>query len=564
MKLFEIKINEEGKILYTALNGRRLLNNSRLNKGSAFTTQERSEFGLFGLIPDKSESLEQQKQRLYNRFTKLDSNIDKHIFLSNIRNQNEVLFYYLIEKHFTEILPLIYTPTIGEVVIEANNIESQPRGVFLSYPNRDKLKQALKPYQDYPIKIAIITDGEGVLGIGDQGAAGIHIAIAKGNLYTILAGLDPSEVLPIQLDVGTNNQKLLSDPLYLGWQHARIDVKSYYNFINQAVEQIKTMFPNCFIHWEDFARDNAQMILNNYRDNLCTFNDDIQGTGAVALATILSALNKKQQSLINQNIIIYGAGSAGTGVADLICLGMQELGLSETEARDRIWLIDRHGLLCEDSDLNKGQKPYAKVRKRWMPVCPNLINTIEHSQANILIGCSAQAKHFNEECILALLKNDAAPIVMPLSNPTTHAEATPAELLNWSQGKALIATGSPFAPVKYNNQIYNISQCNNMFIFPGIGRAVTFAKARLISPGMIMAACKALADFTHKYAEPKQLLPSIEQCKESNKAVAIAVIQQAVSEGLSDVSTVDLRNKLASSDWQASYIRYKNYDSQQD
>lgn len=564
MALFEIKQENKKKVLHTKLKGRRLLQNPRLNKGSAFSKSERAEFGLLGLLPNRQETLEQQSQRLYECFIKLTDNLDKHVFLRKIRNQNEVLYYYLIEQHFAEMLPIIYTPTIGEAVIEFSRINLQPRGVFLSYPNRKEIKKALAPYKNYPIKVVIITDGEGVLGIGDQGAGGIHIAIAKGNLYAMLAGLDPSEILPIQLDVGTNNQTLKSDPHYLGWQHSRITGSCYKKFVDNVITQVKKMHPHSFIHWEDFARDNAQMLLKTYQEKFCTFNDDIQGTGAVALATILSALNKKQQALTDQNIVIYGAGSAGTGIADLICLGMQELGLSLDEARGKIWLIDRYGLLCQDSQLSKAQEPYAKTRMAWMEAETSLISTIKNTKANILIGCSAQAKHFNIDCVKALLANDPTPIIMPLSNPTNYAEATPCELLEWSQGKAYIATGSPFAPVKYKGKIYNISQCNNMFIFPGLGRAVTFAKAKLMSPGMIMAACKALAKYTYKYAAPEELLPSIDQCRAANRAVTIAVIKQAVSEGHSEVSLEKLTKQLKDTDWSAKYLAYKMHDDGHD
>ena len=564
MALFEIKSTNGRKTLFTKLKGRRLLQNPRLNKGSAFSKAERAEFKLAGLLPNRQESLLEQSQRLYLCYQKLASNLDKHVFLRQIRNQNETLYYFLIEQYFSEMLPIIYTPTIGEAVENFSKINLQVRGAFLSYPNRNNLKIALAPYKNYPIKVAIITDGEGVLGIGDQGAGGIHIAIAKGNLYALLGGLDPNEILPIQIDVGTNNQKLREDPHYLGWQNKRIVGKEYNKFVGKIISEIHELFPNCFIHWEDFARDNAQKFLTHYQTKCCTFNDDIQGTGAVALATILTALSKKSQALTEQTIIIYGAGSAGIGIANQLCMGMQQSGLSLSTARNKIWLIDRYGVLSLESELNAAQKPFAKKHEAWMQSKNSLVSTIENTGANILIGCSAQAGHFDQKCIQALINNDPQPIIMPLSNPTTHAEACPSDLIKWSKGLAFIATGSPFAPVKYKGKTLPISQCNNMFIFPGLGRAVTVAKPKLLTPSMMMAACSALAKFTHKFAEPTELLPDTKLCKAANRAVAIAVIKQAIKENLSELAIKDIKNYLRDSDWQAKYLNYKRQDDDHD
>lgn len=564
MATFEQKKINGKKTLLTKLKGRRLIQNPRLNKGSAFTKTERAKFDLVGLLPIRQESLLEQSQRIYKCYCKLETNLDKHVLLRHIRNQNEVLFYYLIKQNFAEMLPIIYTPTIGEAVEKFSEINLQPRGLFISYPELSNLKTILAPYKNYPIKIAIITDGEGVLGIGDQGAGGINIAIAKGSLYSLLGGLDPSEVLPIQIDSGTNNTKLRQDSNYLGWQHPRIKGKDYYNFVEKIVKTLLDYYPGCFIHWEDFARDNAQYFLRRYQDSFCTFNDDIQGTGAVSLATILTALKKNKKCLTKQNTIIYGAGSAGIGIANQICLGLEQLGLSSTEARSRIWLIDRHGLLCHDSELNKAQKPYAKSRPDWAKTQGDLLSTIINTKASILIGCSAQKGHFTKECIQAIHNNCQNPIIMPLSNPTECAEATPANIITWTNGKALIASGSPFKPVVFGQELFNISQCNNMFIFPGLGRAVTLCNAKTISSGMMMAACMALAKFTNSNTSGNQLLPNVEQCRDANKAVAKAVIKQAINEKLATREIQDIDAELTDSFWKPKYLKYMLKDEDHD
>lgn len=564
MSIFKIKRSNRKKILTTKLKGRRLLQNPRLNKGSAFSNKERAEFELFGLLPNREETLAEQSNRLYNCYSRLSKNLDKHVFLRNVRNQNETLYYYLIEQNYAEMLPIVYTPTIGEAVVNFSKINLQPRGVFLSYPNRKDLKKSLAPYKNYPIKIAVITDGEGVLGIGDQGAGGIHIAIAKGNLYALFAGMDPNEILPIQIDVGTNNQQLIADPNYLGWQHPRVTGREYERFVTKVIAEIMQLFPDCFIHWEDFARDNAQKFLKLYQKSCCTFNDDIQGTGAVTLATILAALEKKQEKLTKQTIIIYGAGSAGIGIAEQICLGMQQLGLTSAQARAKIWLIDRPGVLCTDSPLTIEQAPFAKQRDNWMQPDIQLPEVIKQTKATILIGCSGQAGHFTKDCILALMRNTDSPIIMPISNPTTHAEATPAQIIEWTKNKAFIATGSPFAPVTYKGQTINISQCNNMFIFPGIGRAVTYAQPKYLTQSMMMAACMALAKFTRKHAKPEQLLPDTEQCRAANRAVTLAVIRQAEKEGLNKDKISDLTKSLQQSDWYPRYMPYQRTDEEHD
>lgn len=563
MATFEKKTIDGKNTLITRLKGRRLLQNPRLNKGSGFSKKERLAFDLVGLLPEREESLTQQSDRLYKCFCKLETNLDKHVFLRQIRNQNEVLFYYLIQQNFRETLPIIYTPTIGEAVENFSQINLQPRGLFIAYPDQNNLKSIIAPYKNYPIKIAIITDGEGVLGIGDQGAGGINIAIAKGSLYSLLGGLDPSEILPIQLDNGTNNAKLLNDSNYLGWQNERITGPAYNAFVDRVIKTVLEYFPGCFIHWEDFARDNAQYFLNLYNKSFCTFNDDIQGTGAVALATILTALSKQGECLTQQNIIIYGAGSAGIGIANQISLGMEQLGLNAQEARDRLWLIDRDGLLCEDSALNEAQQPYAKPRYDWSINDQQLIRTIEKSKASILIGCSAQRGHFTQDCIAALAKNCLRPIIMPLSNPTERSEATPADIINWTNGKVYIATGSPFKPVAHDGEIRMISQCNNMFIFPGLGRALTLCGAKVLSSGMVMAACKALAKFTNENSPNDQLLPDIDQCRAANQAVAYAVIQKAMQEGIAKHQD-NIQQKLADSSWLPEYLEYKHRDDYHD
>lgn len=547
----------------TSFTRRRLLQTPLLNKGSAFTRQERDAFDLVGLLPFQEETLEQQANRMYDCYQNKQSNIEKHIFLRRIHDSNYTLFYYLIHHHIEEMLPIIYTPTIGEAVQHFSHLDLQPRGLFIAYPQRAHIDAMLAQYQDTPIKIIVMTDGEGVLGIGDQGTGGINIVMAKGAVYSLCAGVDPFHVLPIQLDCGTNNQALLDDPDYLGWRHPRIEGAAYNAFVSEVIKSLQAHFPNSYLHWEDFGRSNARRFLEEYKHQLCSFNDDIQGTGAVALATILTALNDIQQPLTTQTILVFGAGTAGIGIADQIHQGLVALGQTPEQAYAQIWLIDRPGVLTSDmSGLTKGQQPYAKAVDASWPKDERghitLPLAIPKVRPTILIGCSAQKDSFTKQCIRSMHQHCKRPIIMPLSNPTDRAEATPANLLAWTDGQAFIATGSPFDPVTYQQKTHAIAQCNNVFIFPGLGLGATLCQASTISNTMLMAACKSLAAYTHQhYQDTGRLLPQVTDCQAVNKAIAKAVIAQAHQEGIAKQHIDDIDNTIEQAFWTPQYLPYK-------
>ncbi len=554
--------NHKAIAIQTSFKHRRLLQTPLLNKGSAFTREEREMFELSGLLPYQEETLDQQANRMYDCYQNKQSDIEKHIFLRRIHDSNYTLFYHLIHRHIEEMLPIIYTPTIGEAVRHFSHLDLQPRGLFIAYPQRDHLDNILAQYHDTPIRIVVITDGEGVLGIGDQGAGGINIVMAKGAVYSLCAGIDPFHVLPIQLDCGTNNQALLDDPDYLGWRHKRIEGDAYNTFVSDVIKALQRHFPQSYLHWEDFGRSNARRFLEQYKHQLCSFNDDIQGTGAVALATILTALNHIQQPLTDQTILIFGAGTAGIGIADQIHQGLVALGKSSEEAYAQIWLIDRPGVLTHDmTGLTTGQKPYAQTidadwttDERGHVTLPLAIPKIKPT---ILIGCSAQKGSFTQGCITEMMQHCPNPIIMPLSNPTDRAEATPADILTWTQGQAFIATGSPFSTVTHAGKTYAIAQCNNVFIFPGLGLGATLCQASTISNTMLMAACQSLAAFTHRHHQGTgRLLPKVTDCQSVNKEIAKAVVHQAMQEGLANKTIEDIDATIEHAFWTPTYLPY--------
>jgi malate dehydrogenase (oxaloacetate-decarboxylating) len=549
------------RIIETSLVGKPLMTTPQLNKSTAFTYQERLDFGLLGKLPARIETLKEQVKRAYHQYLCYETKLKRNIYLNNLHDTNQVLFYKLVSEYLEEMLPTIYTPIVGTAVKEFSTQFRQPRGLYLAYPDQDHIADILANRSNPEIDIIVVTDGEGVLGIGDQGIGGMDIPIAKLMVYTLCAGINPLRTLPIQLDMGTNNQTLLSDPLYLGWRNERVTGEDYDVFIERFIQAVTEKLPHVFLHWEDFGRHNARRILDKYRDRLCTFNDDIQGTGAVAVAALLAAIKANQANLAEQRIIVFGAGTAGTGIIDQICSVMQAHGLSEEEARQRFWLIDRPGLLLANMlDLTPAQIPYARDVSEWQESAGTrieLLDVIKEVKPTILIGSSAVPGAFNQEVIETMASFIARPIIFPLSNPTEIAEATPADLLQWTAGRALIATGSPFDPVEFNGRKVSIAQCNNALIFPGIGLGILAAKAKRLTDSMIWAASHALSEFAPINQDPlAPLLPPIATAKHIAKQIALAVAAQAQQDKVAQLEQGQtIEQRVDELIWEPAYSR---------
>jgi malate dehydrogenase (oxaloacetate-decarboxylating) len=542
-----MRINQNFKecdgYIETSLTGKNLMTTPQLNKGTGFTQEELVTFGLLGKVPARIETLEEQVKRAYFQFSEYKDDLQKHIYLNNLHDKNQVLFYKLVTDHLIELFPLIYTPHIATAVQEFSHEFRQARGLFISYEQRDKIDFILENRTNPEIDLIVVTDGEGVLGIGDQGVGSINIPIAKLMVYTLCAGISPLKTLPIYLDVGTNNKKLLEDPYYLGARHPRISKEEYDKFIAQFLTAISKQFPKAFLHFEDFGRDNARRVLDQYQDKICCFNDDIQGTGAAALAAVLAAVKKSGQSFDDQNILIFGAGTAGVGIADQLYRAMLRHNVPEKTAREKFWLVDRFGLITEDQpDLTTGQKPYARKDTAKLTT---LLDIIKLAKPTILIGCSAQPGAFTQDVIQAMASYTTHPIVLPLSNPTEKAEATPEDLIQWTDGRALIATGSPFKPVIYKNNTYIISQCNNSLVYPGIGLGVIASRAKLFTDDMLWAACLALSEISSE-----GLLPTLSQAHDSALSIATAIAKAAGVKG--DIESIIKQNM-----WKPKYVPLK-------
>lgn len=562
---FDYRLDKEGQpFIATSLMGKPLLFIPQLNKGTAFTEEERVAFNLIGKLPHRVETLEEQVTRIYQQYKAIKGNLQKNIFLNEVHDTNQVLFYKLVADHLVEMLPTIYTPIVGRAVKQFSQEFRQPRGIYISYPHRAQMKAILENRSNPNIDIIVVTDGEAVLGIGDQGIGAMDIPIAKLMVYTLCGGIDPTRTLPIQLDVGTNNPCLLDDPLYLGWRHPRITGAEYDEFIHDFVTTVQEVFPHTFLHWEDFGRDNARRILNTWREKLCTFNDDMQGTAVITLAAILAGLKAIGASLVDQRIVIFGAGTAGTGIADQLCIAMEQAGLSLEEARQRFWLLDRQGLLTHTTpDTTCFQAPYLRDPysvANWTLQTPcqiQLLDVIHHVKPTILIGCSAVTNAFNETIIKTLAQYTPRPIILPLSNPTERCEAHPQDLLKWTQGQALIATGSPFEEVTYNGQKITIAQCNNALAFPGIGLGVTLTKARYLSDQALWLAAQKISEAapvlqTHLGA----LLPPIAMAPQIAREVAKVVGQTILNEGNGSLEN-SWEETLVKSQWSPTYLPFK-------
>jgi malate dehydrogenase (oxaloacetate-decarboxylating) len=523
------------------------------NKTTAFTKDEREALGLVGKLPPAIETLEQQVSRVWAQVNSYQTTLHKNIYLMELHNSNEVLFYAVLKKYLTELLPIVYTPTVGLAVQKfSDEFRFPPRALYLTLDDQDNLIEILRNYSSDEIKIIVVTDSEGILGIGDQGIGGVCIPVAKLALYTLFAGFDPKCGLPIVLDVGTNNEELLHNPFYLGKRQKRTTGKAYDEFIAKFVAAVKQVLPNVLLHWEDLGRDNADKNLQLYRDKICSFNDDIQGTGVVTLAAILSATKALKQKIGEQRIIIFGAGTAGVGIANQICAAIVKEGVDEATARKCFWLIDKQGLLTKAiKDATTGQSQYLRENseiEKWQVTDRNnisLLEVVKNVHPTILIGCSGRGGAFTEEVIKAMAQQAEHPIIMPLSNPTEKCEAIPENIVNWTNGKALIATGSPFP---------NIAQCNNALAYPGLGVGAVLVKSKMISDNMLWQACVALAENSPILKNDNApLLPPVSQAAQINRKITLAVAKAAIDENLAQLIPKDLEKYLDEIFWEAVY-----------
>ncbi|WP_136068982.1 NAD-dependent malic enzyme [Modicisalibacter radicis] len=547
--------------LYTPYAGPSLLEMPLLNKGSAFTLKERIDFNLIGLLPQNVETIEEQAERAYRQYRLCKNDLDKHIYLRSIQDDNETLFFRLLEEHLEEMMPIIYTPTVGEACEEFSNIYRNHRGIFVAYPDREHMDDILRSATKDKVKVIVVTDGERILGLGDQGIGGMGIPIGKLSLYTACGGVSPAYTLPIMLDVGTNNQQLLDDPMYMGWRHKRISDEEYDEFIDMFMQAVKRRWPNVLLQFEDFAQTNAMPLLERYRDELCCFNDDVQGTAAVCVGTLLAACKSRNARISEQRVAFVGAGSAGCGIAEQIIVAMKADGLSDAQARARIYMVDRHGLLTDDMqglyDFQQRLAHSPEAVADWPG--SQLLDVVTHAQPTILIGVSGQKGLFSEAVIRAMHANCSNPVVMPLSNPTSRVEATPQDILDWTDGQALVATGSPFPPVSVDGRKVAIAQCNNAYIFPGVGLGVVAANATRVTDGMLMAASNALANGAPivEYGEGA-LLPALKNIRGLSKAIAFDVAKQAQEEGVALSSSDEvLRAAIERNFWYPRYRRYR-------
>lgn len=513
------------RALYVPFAGPTLLGTPLLNKGTAFSLQERDALHLRGLLPEQVETIEQQAARAYHQYQACPTDLDKHILLRSIQDSNETLFYRVVDDHLDEMLPIIYTPTVGKVCQEFSRIYRSHRGLFISIADQDRIDEILNNVTKDHVKVIVVSDCERILGLGDQGVGGMGIPIGKLSLYTACGGISPAYTLPVVLDVGTNNPALLADPLYFGRREERIRGEAYDSFLQAFVEGIQRRWPDAILQFEDFALTNAMPLLARYRDQLCCFNDDIQGTAAVTVGTLLAACKVKGQRLSDQTVAFVGAGSAGCGIAEQIIAAMQLEGLSEAKARSQVYLLNSKGLLTDrQPDLYDFQQRLAhssEALAQWnfSAHWPSLHEVVSNAKPTVLIGVSGKAGLFTQQIVETMHAHCAQPIIMPLSNPTSQIEAHPRDILQWTDGQALVATGSPFLPIELLGKTFPIAQCNNSYIFPGIGLGAIASKATRITDGMLMASAQALAES----AGAGQMLPPLREVQAVSKRIAFAV-----------------------------------------
>lgn len=551
--------------LYIQYSGPGLLETPLLNKSSAFTREERRDFNLTGLLPYTMETIEEQVVRAYDQYNLCNNDLERHIYLRSIQDDNETLFFRLVQDHLEEMLPIIYTPTVGQACQEFSKIYRNHRGIFVSYPDKDNIDDILHSATKKNVKVIVVSDCERILGLGDQGVGGMGIPIGKLSLYTACGGISPAYTLPIVLDVGTNNPDLLDDPMYMGWRHERISGDEYYEFVDLFIQAVKRRWPRVLLQFEDFAQHTALPLLEKYKDEICCFNDDIQGTAAVAVGTLWAACKAKGEKLSEQVVTFLGAGSAGCGIAEQIVSAMVLEGLTDEQARQRIFMVDRWGLLTDEmSHLPNFQQRLAHKAenvKSWNVEGKDisLLETVQHAKPTVLIGVSAQRGLFTEEVIKTMHSNCAKPLVMPLSNPTSRIEATPKEILTWTNGEALVATGSPFSPVHINDKEIAIAQCNNSYIFPGVGLGVLAARAKRVTETMMMVAADALAACSPIVLTGEgAILPAMSDIQEVSKKIAFAVAKQAQKEGVAlEITDEQIKQSIEMNFWKPEYRNYR-------
>lgn len=562
MKQFEKRIDDKGNpYLATPLSGYLLTRLPLLNKSTGFSREERRELGLEGLVPPHSSTIEQQVQRTYANYSGFTTALDKHVYLRVLQDRNEVLFYALLEQHLEEMLPIIYTPTVAEAVQKFSLIYRFPRGLVVSTENIDRIDEVLATAPLPDVRLVVATDSEGILGIGDQGFGGMAICIGKLSLYTAAAGIDPATTLPIELDVGTNRADLLDDPLYLGVRHERLVGPAYEDFIERFVVAFKKRFPDALLQWEDFSKQKAVDVMNRYRDVLPSFNDDIQGTGAVVLAGLLAAARKTRRPMTDETYVVHGAGAGGMGVGRQIVVGLQRQGLSRAEAVARVLMIDSAGLVVADRPgLESYKRELAQDPSRtagWQVAgaVPSLLETVTNAKATGIIGLSGQAGAFDEAVVKAVLANSPAPIVFPLSNPTVNSEAVPEDVYAWTGGRAIVATGSPFPNVQHEGRSFVVGQGNNAFVFPGVGLGALVTRATKVTDNMLTAAAEALSEYT----DPMRLMegavyPSVSALGRASRHVAVAVANQAMADGVARREVKDAQEAVSAGIWEPRYL----------
>ncbi|MGB0701541.1 MAG: NAD-dependent malic enzyme, partial [Pseudohongiellaceae bacterium] len=553
----------EAKPIYISYAGPSLLETPLLNKGSAFSPEERRTFNLIGLLPPVYETIEEQVERCYQQYCSFDEPINKHIYLRAVQDNNETLFYRLLSEHLVEMLPIIYTPTVGDACEHFSDIYRSARGIFVSYDDRDYLDEILRSVTKDKVKVVVVTDGERVLGLGDQGVGGMGIAIGKLSLYTACGGISPAYTLPVALDVGTNNPQALDDPMYMGRRSPRISAAEYNAFVDGFIDALQARWPGVLIQFEDFAQPNAMPLLQRHRERVCCFNDDIQGTAAITLGSLLAACRKKGEQLCDQRFVLVGAGSAGCGIAELIISAMVEQGLDDKAARARIFMVDKQGLLVEGSEnlrdfqarLVQSRSAVAAWSLTQAGASPGLYDVIVNAGASVLIGASGISGLFTEAVIKAMHDSCPTPIIFPLSNPSKLVEAHPGDVLKWTKGQAIVATGSPFGRVDFEGRSFEISQCNNSYIFPGVGLGVISAMASRVTDKMLMVASKTLAELAPAEGAPEDgILPPLTSLTEISKEIALAVACVAQDEGWALRTTEEeLKGHIERNFWKPEY-----------
>ncbi|MGC9492515.1 NAD-dependent malic enzyme [Vibrio genomosp. F10] len=551
--------------LYITYAGPALLSTPLLNKGSAFTASERSSFNLEGLLPESTETIQEQVERAYQQYTSFESDMDKHIYLRNIQDTNETLFYRLVQNHISEMMPIIYTPTVGAACENFSNIYRRGRGLFISYANRDRIDDLLNNATNHNVKVIVVTDGERILGLGDQGIGGMGIPIGKLALYTACGGISPAYTLPIVLDVGTNNPQRLADPMYMGWRNPRITGEEYAEFVEEFMQAVQRRWPDALIQFEDFAQKNAMPLLERYKDRVCCFNDDIQGTAAVTVGSLLAACKAAGSQLSEQRVTFLGAGSAGCGIAEAIIAQMVSEGISDQKARSQVFMVDRWGLLQEGMPnlLDFQQRLVQKNAdtKDWKTESGafSLLDVMVNARPTVLVGVSGAPGLFSKEVIQEMHKHCERPIIFPLSNPTSRVEATPNDIIRWTNGEALVATGSPFDPVIHDGKTYPIAQCNNSYIFPGIGLGVLAVSAKRVTDEMLMESSRALSECSPLAINGQgALLPPLESIHSVSKKIAFAVAKKAIQQGVAlEITDEAIESAIEQHFWQPVYRRYK-------